>query len=327
MTFYAHYPDLEGLSTEGQLEELYNKFIALSRQVEYAVNHIDHKNMTPTFNKIMEDDRGNISKLQQTAKDIISTVENKADISQLTQTAENITAMVGNKVDNTAAYYQFGSQALTIYSAGIKIRKGTPENPGEQVFYADNEGNLTLKNINVDTATMKNITISNGGFEILDSGGKRVFGFNTQGNFDMRSITLYDKEIICGTLVAYANDTTWLNLPSLTLAAGDYGHSYIGSPPPQEDNGLVICSGYKRTISGETGVPNHSEKQQHSGISLEGDVVINNFNDDYYRYPVIGDANYKTRLYMGDGAIKFALFNPKTNAVVNTYTLIPDRVD
>ena len=55
---------------------MYNKFLALSREVEYAVNHIDHKNVTPTFSKEMSNDRDNITKLEQTADNITISVAN-----------------------------------------------------------------------------------------------------------------------------------------------------------------------------------------------------------------------------------------------------------
>ena len=204
-------------------------------------------------------------------------------------------------MDKTAAYYQFDSAALTIYSAGLKIRKGTPESPGEQVFYADNEGNLCLREIC-----------------LVDEEGK-IAAKVIQGGIGLHAITLYD--------IAHENEYGLIyvdeNSPRLIIGGGGYGLSHIGNNPAV-DNGVEIGSGYKRPISA---TPTEPEKKQHSGITLTGDVVISNFADDYYRYPVIGDANYKTRLYLENDAIKFALFNPVTDAVVNTYTLIPDSVN
>ncbi|MDO4541503.1 MAG: hypothetical protein Q4C00_01555 [Bacillota bacterium] len=275
MTFYADYPDLSGLSPSQQIEELYNKFISLSREVEYAVNHIDSKNMTSAFNKKIEDDRGNISELKQTAEDFSIALE--------------------SKVNKTAAYYSFTSDNFNIYNGGIKIWAGTPDEPGSAVFYADNAGNLYLKNVH-----------------LLDGQGVTRAGLSAWG-LDVKAITFYDDNFhyIYARAIAGGEGR-------FILGGGGYGLSFIGENVSR-DNGLEFYSDYARNISSSDGIPTDSEKRGRSGISLTGDVVINSFGDGYYRYPVVGDANRKLRMYLNSsGQLIVSEINAKTNTVIRS---------
>ncbi len=273
MTFQADYPDLTGLTVGQQMDELFNKFISLSRQVEYAINHIDSKNLTFTFNKRLEDEAGNVSELMQTTQGLSLSIE--------------------NKVDKTAAYYGFDSTNLNIYSGGIKIFNGTPSNPGDAVFYADEDGNLRLRSVLLEDLE-GNIQAS------VNANGLHTESINFDGVMD-------DK--IYARIASYDH---------FILGGGAYGLSFTGQNPSQ-DHGLEFYSGYNRTISSSTGIPSDTEKKKHSGITLTGDVVISNFNDNYYRYPVVADANYKYRLYFEDtGALVVARYNSKTNELIKT---------
>lgn len=319
MTFQADYPDLTGLSPGQQIDELFNKFISLSRQVEYAVNHIDAKNFTSTFNKRLEDGAGNLSELIQTVDGISSTVTSQGgSISQLQQTADGLTLSVesntdditdleqsvdgissdlSGKADKTAAYYKFDSTNLNIYSGGIKIFNGPPANPGDAVFYADENGALYLRSVHlIDDYNASQIEITN------------------YGSF-LQNIYFKENNLIYGMAWFQGGSSDDIHLvlgvnddPELPLS---YGLC--------KDNGLEFYSNYQRPISSSTGIPTDAEKKEHSGVSLHGDVVISNFNDGYYRYPVVADANYKVRIYMEEnGALVVARYNAKTNAVDKT---------
>lgn len=324
MTFQADYPDLTGLSPGQQIDELFNKFISLSRQVEYAVNHIDAKNFTSTFNKRLEDGAGNLSELIQTVDGISSTVTSQGgSISQLQQTADGLTLSVesntdditdleqsvdgissdlSGKADKTAAYYKFDSTNLNIYSGGIKIFNGPPANPGDAVFYADENGVLNLRELilrSADGMARGKVTSYGTFFNELSVG---VINNETSSSFSSDDLyaffTVEDGHCVM-------KDGTYL--------------SYAGSTDPSKYAGLEFYSNYQRPISSSTGIPTDAEKKEHSGVSLHGDVVISNFNDDYYRYPVVADANYKVRIYMEEnGALVVARYNAKTNAVDKT---------
>lgn len=285
MTFQADYPDLTGLTVGQQIDELFNKFISLSRQVEYAVNHIDSKNLTFTFNKRLEDEAGNVSELMQTT--------------------EGLSLSIENKVDKTAAYYNFTNENFNIYNGGIKIFNGTPTNPGDAVFYADKNGILNLREIifRDQEGTGQGYVSSSGAF----FSGLRIGDYVEN---------LYDDPMSASMIYAvfdYAQDSKKKHLVMKDGRYPEGGHAGDRSAYA----GFEFYSSYQRTISSSTGIPSNTEKKKHSGITLTGDVVISNFNDNYYRYPVIGDANYKYRLYFEDtGTLVVARYNAKTNELI-----------
>ena len=113
------YPDIKGKPIEKQVSELENTFIRLSRFVQDALSSVDTTNFTQTFYKTWSDAEGNITTLQ-------------GDVDGI---SADVTTLNGTVYDS--AYYRFKSDGFHIYSGGINIWDGTPDVPGNKVFYAD----------------------------------------------------------------------------------------------------------------------------------------------------------------------------------------------